>query len=394
MVSFDFFLISLSGVVKAAYEWSWLVAPFILGFIAWKVWVFYVNADFLAKMEFAVIEIKLPREIRRSPLAMELVLNAMHQTGGTATWVDRYWNGKVRVFFSLEIASIDGRVHFFIRTPVGFKNAIESYIYAQYPESEISEIPDYAEKIPYTKNGQYVLWGTEYKFTKPDPYPVKTYVDYGMDKSAKEEERIDPITPTIELMGSMQKGEQMWLQIIIRATTQEWKDLGKKEIEKIKSEKFNKEKDEKFNENMLTKAEKETITAIERSIDKIGFDAGIRAIYIAEKDAFRGTNIPAVINILKQYNSNNLNGFRLARPTGVEYPWQDFKGIRAGAKKMKMFDLYLKRSFFYPPDSRTPIILCSEELATMYHFPGGVSETPSFGRIESKKSEPPVNLPI
>jgi len=255
-------------------------------------------------------------------------------------------------------------------------------------------VPDYVEKVKYSKDGRYVLWGTEYKFTKPDPYPIKTYIDYGMDKSLKEEEKIDPITPTIELMGSMQKGEQLWFQIIIRATTQEWKDVGKEEIEKIKSEKFDKEKDEKFNENMLTKAEKETISAIERSIDKLGFDAGIRTIYIAEKDAFRGTNIPATINMLKQYNSNNLNGFRPARATSFDYPWQDFRGVRVSAKKKNIFDLYRKRSFFYPPHSRTPMVFCSEEIATMYHFPGGVSETPSFGRVESKKSGPPVNLPV
>ena len=394
MAPFDFFFVSLYGVANVAYEWSWLVAPLALGFIAWKAWVGYVNAAFLASMEFSLIEIRLPKEIRRSPLAMELVLNAMHQTGGTTTWVDRYWKGRVRNFFSLEIVSIEGAVHFFIRTPTAFKNTIESYIYAQYSEAEISDVPDYADKVPYMKDGRYILWGTEDKFTREDAYPIKTYVDYGMDKSLKEEEKIDPITPTIELMGSMQKGEQLWFQMIIRATTQEWKDIGKKEIEKIKSEKFDKEKGERFNENMLTKAEKETITAIERSIDKLGFDAGIRTIYIAEKDAFRGTNIPAVINMLKQYNSNNLNGFRLARATGFEYPWQDFRGVRLAAKKKKFFDLYRTRSFFYPPDDRAPMILCSEEVATIYHFPGGVSETPSFGRIESKKSEPPVNLPV
>jgi len=64
------------------------------------------------------------------------------------------------------------------------------------------------------------------------------------------------------------------------------------------------------------------------------------------------------------------------------------------AKKKNIFDLYRKRSFFYPPHSRTPMVFCSEEIATMYHFPGGVSETPSFGRVESKKSGPPVNLPV
>ena len=42
---------------------------------------------------------------------------------------------------------------------------------------------------------------------------------------------------------------------------------------------------------------------------------------------------------------------------------------------------------------RTPLVLNSEELATIYHFPGQVAETPTFKRIESKRAEPPQNLP-
>jgi hypothetical protein len=46
------------------------------------------------------------------------------------------------------------------------------------------------------------------------------------------------------------------------------------------------------------------------------------------------------------------------------------------------------------PYQRTPFVLNTEELATIYHFPGRVAETPTFGRIEAKKGEPPSNLPI
>jgi hypothetical protein len=39
-------------------------------------------------------------------------------------------------------------------------------------------------------------------------------------------------------------------------------------------------------------------------------------------------------------------------------------------------------------------ILNTEELATLYHFPGQVAATPSFKRISSTKAEAPTNLPI
>jgi hypothetical protein len=59
-----------------------------------------------------------------------------------------------------------------------------------------------------------------------------------------------------------------------------------------------------------------------------------------------------------------------------------------------MFNAYIRRSYFHPPYSRQPAVLTSEELATIYHLPGKVAQTPTLDRIESKRSEPPANLPL
>ena len=50
-----------------------------------------------------------------------------------------------------------------------------------------------------------------------------------------------------------------------------------------------------------------TVEAIERQISKLGFDCGVRAIYLAEKDKFNTANKVAMA-LLRQYNSLNLNG--------------------------------------------------------------------------------------
>ena len=39
-------------------------------------------------------------------------------------------------------------------------------------------------------------------------------------------------------------------------------------------------------------------------------------------------------------------------------------------------------------------ILNTEELATIYHFPGQTASSPALKRIASTKAEPPVNLPL
>ena len=59
-----------------------------------------------------------------------------------------------------------------------------------------------------------------------------------------------------------------------------------------------------------------------------------------------------------------------------------------------MFDAYVKRGAFYAPFTRKLFVLNTEELATIYHFPGSVAKTPTISRIESKKGEPPTALPI
>src|SRR5947209_6512038 len=90
----------------------WL--PILTGAVFWQLWVRYVRYAFFLKTEMMLLEIKIPREISKSPLAMEVVLLALHQTGGESTVMDRYWKGQVRAWSSLEIVSIDGEVKFMI----------------------------------------------------------------------------------------------------------------------------------------------------------------------------------------------------------------------------------------------------------------------------------------
>jgi hypothetical protein len=145
----------------------------------------------------------------------------------------------------------------------------------------------------------------------------------------------------------------------------------------------------------LSKGEQEVVNAIERSINKPGFDAGVRMIYLAKKENFSPIHITGLTGAMKPYNSVSLNGFKVQNGVDVDYVWQDITKTKAITKRRRILEAYRKRGYFYPPfRHKDPIVLTSEELATIYHFPSGVSETPSFKRIESKKAEAPNNLPI
>ena len=93
-----------------------LIVVIVLGIIVWKIRLLYINVKYISKMEWVMLEIRVPREIHRSPQAMELVLEAMYQTY-PGHWYDVYIKGIVRSWFSLEIISIEGKIYFLMYIP-------------------------------------------------------------------------------------------------------------------------------------------------------------------------------------------------------------------------------------------------------------------------------------
>lgn len=381
--------------------------PILFLVASWKMWLSYKQTDYISKIEWLLLEIKIPKIIDKPPQAMEVLLAIFNQ-GKEGTFIERWFKGFVPAWFSLEIASFGGDVHFYIRTPKNLKNAIEAHIYSQFPEIEIKEVADYSLRVPYTEGSEeFDVWGVNFALTKADYFPIKTYVDYGLDKSPKEEYKVDPLTPFLEVLGNILPGEEVWSQVLIKATGKrfkkagtwfektDWKDGAKAEIKKLYHKDI-KPQEGKFNigEYTQTEEEKNAALAISRSMEKLSFDCGWRMVYVAEKEKFTGGTIAGMIGCTKQFSSQHLNGFKPGLRVGFDYPWQDMTGVRTRRLKWKFLDAFRQRSYFFPPYREKPFVLTTEELATIYRFPGEVASTPTLGRIESKRSEPPVNLPF
>jgi hypothetical protein len=361
-----------------------------------KLYLRWVRASWLSNLKWFMIEIKFPKEILKSPKAMEIVLSAMHQPS-VGSLVDQYIKGRVHSVFSLEMASFGGDVHFYIRGEAKFKGLIESTIYSQYPGVEIYEVEDYAYKVPYTSGPEssWEIFGIEFGLTKEDVIPIKTYVDYGMDKDPKEEFKVDPLTAVLEFLGSLGPQDQVWIQIPVVASQQDIKAKVKKAVDEITGA-DKKKPDDKTNFGIFSMLpnDREKIEAIQRAAGKYCFDVGYRMIYLAPKDNFNGTNIGRMISSVKQYGSEHLNGIKMVYFTSFDYPWQDVNGMRLAYRKRQIMEMYRRRAYFYPPADSKKFILSSEELATIYHFPGQVATTPTLDRVASKRGEPPANLPI
>lgn len=392
-----------------AYVFSPIWVPVFLVFMFWEMWMDYIHMHFLAKQKWILLEIKLPKVLDKSPAAMESFITALWQKGSPKNVLETYWDGAIPIPFTLEMVSLGGEIHFYIHAIAKYKKFIESQMYAQYPTAEIFEAPeDYTKKLVHDPK-RFSMFGMYYSFTKKeDQYPIKTYVDYELDKNPDEEFKIDPLTHVLELLASIKPWEIIAFQIVFTAHQPEGLLFGhlKKQGtwvaggEKIVNDLLNKAKDEKTGfSRFATKVETDIIAAIQRHMGKTAFNTYFRALYYSEKDKFDPSNIGSVISVVKQFSSENLNGFKpgffTTEPS--DKPWTDFRDIRKNANEHVFIDHFKRRKFYGASAHHTKIkklIMSTEEIATLFHFPGAVASTPSFTRIPSKKSEAPSNLPV
>lgn len=408
------------GVVSSALSLALFLAPVWLPVLivgaAWTLWLTLRRSEFIANQDYILLEIKPPRSIEKTPLAMETVIDGLHLDPGESTWYNVYIEGKVRPYFSLELASIEGQVHFFIWTRSGFRRAIESQIYSQYPGAQVVEVPDYTRAVSI-RPGEWDMFACDYRHTNPDPYPIKTYIDYGLDKVQKEPEQTDPLANLVEFLGSFGKGEQFWLQIIIRVHKGEkyhkrtasgdrhsWRDEALKIITDIRRKTRDPYIDPATGEERPgfpnpTKGQAEAMAAIERNIAKHPFDVGIRAVYLGRPGAFSGVTIASMKALFKQFSSQSYNGITWNGARGLlqfsDYPWDIYASRDKAEERQKLMDAYRRRQYFHPPYAWDDyMVMSSEELATLYHIPSHAVEAPALERIPSATKEAPPNLPI
>jgi len=387
----------------------WL--PIITFLLFFEFWMYYVWKKFDLNQGRTTLEIKLPKEVYKSPEAMELVLVQIHQTAAPDNHIQTYIDGKHPPVTSLELVSRGGEVKFYINLPKKkFKTIIEAQLYAQYPGIEVKELEmDYTAEIPWDPE-RFQYFSLHFGLKKASAYPIKTYVEYGLQAMPKEEEKIDPITSMVEALSNIGPGEWYWVQILIDANREvgfkegsltkqpDWKDEARKEIQEI-LDGAKKRAGEDAGSNLmmlLTDTEKDTIKDIERSLGKNAFNSAIRGMYIATAEAFNpGERIGQLITGWRGYDELNHNAIGVRWRTDFDWNWwQDPKGKRVLAHKKRELAEYKRRSYIAQNKSDTKKVMTTEELATIFHFPGKVLLTPTVERIPSTRSEAPSNLPV
>lgn len=426
-----------------AHTW-WLWLPIVLAKYGWDLWKIYLKSRYSKNLTWMTLEVRVPRDISKTPEAIEQVFAGLQTMFWKFDPWEKYWLGLQHDYLSFEMASLAGETRFYIRLPSFYKNLVESQIYAQYPEAEIAEVEDYMARLPpVASNEEWNSFGLEFNFEKPDAYPLRTYRDIlSLTAGAEEFEKVDPFSSMLEVFGRIGPGEHMGYHLLLRPVqTDKWvkdgvalvdKLIGKKTappksrmvkalepieplttgwgepigsvfgLEPSEAPKKEKKEGETGTSLMqhLSPGTRDIVAAVERNILKPGFEVVVRFFYIARRDVYSLSHLNSFIGALKTYNTHTLNGLKInGSSMSTKTSWYLPSFMTRGLKQHKMslfYHYYRIRKPFVDTWSLASkwVVLNTEELATIYHYPGRTAKAPLLPRIEVKRAEPPAALPV
>ncbi len=339
------------------------------------------KVEWLNAQEYTILRIDVPKNNDKSPLAAEQMFAAIH---GIYSESARFQN-----HLSFEIVSKEKFIQFYVYLPVHLKDFVEGQIYAQYPFVEITEVGDYTADLDFSSKNFAIC---ELNLNKPDVYPIKQFTDF----------EVDPISGITSVMSKLNEGEEIWFQMVIKPVGDSWQEKGHAMVSSVRSgvkisggglsNKVGKglmsvlqafvmqifRPGEYFEktpvEIKLPASVEEALKSIETKITKLGFETKIRIMSISSDSISARMKCQTVAAAFKQYNTTNLNGFRV----GDIY--------LNDQQRRKDFSI---RSFI---DSGETFNIA--ELASIYHLPHSSVSTPNIVWSGSKKGEPPANLPL
>ena len=422
----------LSPVGQVLRNWWWLILPFLLKDFFTERLLWWRNEIWQGKNYHPVLlELKIPHDNVKPIRAMEVVMSNIHASiyQPPGSWWEKWVDGQIQTSLSLEMISIEGKIHFYIRLNPGYRDAVEAAFYAQFPSIEIVEVEDYTRKVPLNiPNKDWDLWASDYKALKPSAYPIKTYKEFETEKEVTEEQKIDPVAVLLEAFSKVGPTEQLWIQISITPVAA---DSGSTWVEdallirdklakrKQKVAPTNRpilldavdvlvsgtpgKKQEKEDvptlppEMQMTPGEREVVAAIENKASKPGFDVFARFIFLGKRGSFNKGNLRLPFIYFSSYVTNNLNAlYPLGKTiTKIKYSWflplNRLRDRRKYLRQRKLFRNYINRLEPFFPRSDGTFILNTEELASLFHFPSwGVSPVPGVSRVRGKTKAPPV----
>ncbi|OQA36905.1 MAG: hypothetical protein BWY53_00215 [Parcubacteria group bacterium ADurb.Bin326] len=425
---------------------GWILFIIIFTKGLYDIWLDGRQGKFAGKWKFNLLAIDIPKNNEQTPKAVENIFAALAGAYSGPNLIDKYWDGKTTESFSFEIVSLEGHIRFLVRVPSHFRDLVEAAVYSQYPEAEITEVTDYTEfdsddidsegkPIPFSKlkfpNKVYKLWGCEFVFVKPYPYPIRTYPEFEHSLSGN---FIDPMAGVLEILSRLNPGEQIWIQLVITPQPPGWGEPAKKIVAQLIGKEYKdpaaskfdptslvtkpvdsgmgfvggimeqltgisltgtteKKKEDEWRMFKITPGERSVLERVENKISKQNFKVKFRMIYLGRKEIFaKGRGVVGVIGAIQQFNTSDANGFKPGKisKTAADYIFVD---KRVEKRQNSILRYFCKRSNFYGEKTGDILWMSPEELASVWHFPVISVKAAEVSKIGSKKAPPPTRLP-
>jgi hypothetical protein len=387
MTNFSEIIINILKFLARGLFYTWWIFAIILGFLAYQA---SRRKRWVEKQAYILLQITVPKENEKSPLAAEMMFASLHGIYKHPT--EKLIKGTLQEHISFEIVSFANKIKFYVWVPTDLQDFIEGQVYAQYPDAEICEVDDYTKAdLVKEREGKKII-STELVLNKSDIHPIKTFLNFEVDTLAG-------ITATLSKLE--ESGEQAWIQILIRPSDEIWQDKALSYIESVRSgeargiggriaggvfhglgtflnailypEGTTTDGGRPSEDSpKLSSAQETALKAVEEKASKLGFETKIRISYVASSDKIALSRIRGVVGTFKQYTTV-LNGFKAGKVIA------DQKALQVCQARS-----FLSKGF----------ILNIEELASIFHLPNITVETPTISWTASKKGEPPENLPI
>ena len=344
-----------------------------------------LNQIKVLNVESVILLLEIPRTNDKKELAAEQLFASLH---GILRDAEELKNSEgVQEHLAFEIVSTGGQIRFYIWTPKVLRNFVEGQIYAQYPSVQIKEVTE--DYVDTARKAHKVAYSTELTLTENEVLPIRTFENFEVDPLAG-------ITGTLAKLHP-DKTEEMWIQILTRPISDNWhKETTDKWVRRVKSGHkpiqvlgadwgwlteviwalFRPPEggtDNPATEVKLSERLKTQIDKAEEKATKLGYEVKIRLAYLGDDQTDARLNMQALVGTFKQFNSTNLNGFKML---GGSFNPADLDGYKARQ--------FTNRGF----------ILNISELASVYHLPHTSVETPNIVWATSKTAEPPAQLPL
>lgn len=372
----------LLWVIGLLLQWYiWVPAVLILAYLTWR------NnqiSEAVKAVESVLLVLEIPKANDKSELAAEQLFASLH--GILRDKEELKQTKGIQEHLSFEIASVNGQIRFYTWVPKTLQSFVEGQIYSQYPTVQIHEAPE--DYVAHERQHS-VAYTSEITLTDSEFLPIKTFQSFEVDPLAG-------ITGTLAKLEST--GEELWVQVLVRPIEDSWQKASDSWIKSVKNGKpFNLFSSDSFNlkwigmvlaalwkppeqgtggapaPKELSDRDKTRLAEAEKKATKLGYQVKIRLVYLGESQANAKLRMQAIVGTFKQYNSTNLNGFRM---TGGSFKKEDLANYRSR--------LFMDRGF----------ILNIEEVASVFHLPHTNVETPNIVWASNKTAEPPAKLPV